>query len=94
MHLASNAPESEGIPGDIRLTRLQKLLVLRVFYLNRVREDLRVFVPDSLGLRVLESGKGFRDLSPLSSLIFIIAPGIDPEDEIIGVATSLGRGCG
>ncbi|OHT09102.1 Dynein heavy chain family protein [Tritrichomonas foetus] len=108
-YLESNVPETEKIPG-LKLTPFQRLLILRVFHLHRVREGLRIFVTDSLGKEFVEPpalnlGKVFKDSSPLAPLIFIITPGIDPQDEIISVATamemdkylksySLGRGRG
>jgi hypothetical protein len=89
-----NEPETEKIPFDVTLTDFQKLSVLRTFHLHRVREGLRIFVSASLGSQFvtpppLNLGKVFKDSSPLSPLIFIITPGIDPLDEILGVAASL-----
>lgn len=90
----STQGELEILPNSKRLTPFQKLLILRVFHLHRVREGLRIFVTDSLGKEFVAPpplilGKVFRESSPLSPLIFIITPGIDPQDEIIGVATSM-----
>jgi hypothetical protein len=89
-----NEPENEKIPFEASLSEFQKLLVLRTFHLHRVREGLRIFVASSLGSNFvtpppLNLGKVFKDSSPLSPLIFIITPGIDPLDEILGVAASM-----
>ena len=109
-YLMSNEAENEEIPYEEPLTDFEKLVILRVWHLHRVREGLRIFVSNSLGPEFvtpppLNLGKVFKDSSPLSPLIFIITAGIDPEDEIVGVATamenekylksySLGRGRG
>ncbi|EAY14826.1 Dynein heavy chain family protein [Trichomonas vaginalis G3] len=90
----STTPETMEIPYDKELSPFEKLLVLRVFHLHRVREGLRIFVSSTLGKNFvtpppLNLGKVFRESSPLSPLIFIITPGIDPQDEIIGVAQSM-----
>ncbi|KAK8888098.1 hypothetical protein M9Y10_039159 [Tritrichomonas musculus] len=90
----SNQPENEIIPKSKKFSAFQKLIILRVFHLHRVREGLRLFVTESLGEEFvtpppLNLTKIFKDSSPLSPLIFIITPGIDPQDEIIGVAQSM-----
>jgi hypothetical protein len=87
-------PESSRIPFDQTLSPFQKLLILRVFHLHRVREGLRIFVSATLGEQFvtpppLNLMKIFQESSPLSPLIFIITPGIDPVDEISGVAASM-----
>jgi hypothetical protein len=89
-----NEPENQKIPYHVALSEFQKLLVLRTFHLHRVREGLRIFVSLSLGQNFvtpppLNLSKVFKDSSPLSPLIFIITPGIDPMDEILGVAASM-----
>ncbi|OHT05113.1 Dynein heavy chain family protein [Tritrichomonas foetus] len=109
-YLMSNEAESDPIPLDEPLTDFQKLIILRVWHLHRVREGLRIFVSSALGPEFvtpppLNLGQVFKDSNPLTPLIFIITAGIDPEDEILGVATamenekylksySLGRGRG
>ena len=92
-YMNSNNPESEKLTG-LKLSNFQKLLILRIFHLHRVREGLRIFVTNSLGKEFVEPPalnltKVFKDSSPLTPLIFIITPGIDPQDEIIGVAQSM-----
>jgi hypothetical protein len=87
-------PEQSAVPFNEELTPFQRLMLLRVFHLHRVREGLRVFVSSTLGTRfvtppALNLTKVFAESSPLSPLIFIITPGIDPVDEITGVAVSM-----
>ena len=93
-YISSNTPETDNIPGKLKLSPFEKLLLLRVCHLHRVREGLRIFISETLGKEFVEPpalnlGKVFKDSSPLSPLIFIITPGIDPQDEIIGVAQSM-----
>ena len=110
-YLDHPSPETVEIPyNPDSLTSFQKLLVLRIFHLQRVREGLHIFITENMGESfvkppTLNLMNVFKDSDPLSPLIFIIMPGIDPQDEIIGVATametekylisySLGRGRG
>ena len=92
------------------LSSFQKFLILRIFHLERVREGLYIFIEQNLGKEfvsppTLNLMKVFKESGPLSPLIFIIMPGIDPQDEILGVTSameldkfvkpySLGRGRG
>ena len=108
-YIDSTEPETSQIPLD-NLTLFQKLLVLRVFHLHRVREGLRIFITEAVGKEFitpppLNLANVFKESSPFNPIIFIITPGIDPIDEITGVATqmniekylkcySLGRGRG
>ena len=99
----SNAGENEEIPPilhdnhPLKLTPFQRLIILRVFHLHRVREGIMKFITESLGKEFvtpppLNLTKVFNDSSPTSPLIFIITPGIDPVDEIIAVAESMELG--
>ncbi|OHT13633.1 Dynein heavy chain family protein [Tritrichomonas foetus] len=108
----SISPEKAEIPfqNQYSLSSFQKLLILRVFHLEKVREGLRLFISNELGEQfisppTLNLVNIFKESDPLSPLIFIIMPGIDPQDEIINVAQiletekylksySLGRGRG
>ena len=92
-YIHSRAPENEVIPVE-NISSFQKLLLLRIFHLERVREGLRMFITENLGEEfvkppTLNLGTVFRESDPLSPLIFIIMPGIDPQDEIISVAASM-----
>ncbi|EAY21612.1 Dynein heavy chain family protein [Trichomonas vaginalis G3] len=109
-YMDSPTPETEKLPFDAELSPFEKLLVLRVFHLQRVREGLHIFIENSMGKEfvtppTLKLQNVFKNSNPLSPLIFIIMPGIDPQDEIINVARtmeadkyfksySLGRGRG
>ncbi|OHT16390.1 Dynein heavy chain family protein [Tritrichomonas foetus] len=109
-YINSSTPETENVPFPSNLTSFQKLLMVRVFHLQRVREALHIFIEENMGSEfvkppTLNLTNVFKDSDPLSPLIFIIMPGIDPQDDIISVATtmeldkyfksySLGRGRG
>ena len=89
----STTPEKEQIPIE-NLTSFEKLLLLRVFHLERVREGLHDFISDNLGDEfvkppTLNLTTIFKESDKLQPLIFIIMPGIDPQDEIISVAASM-----
>jgi hypothetical protein len=93
-YLDSSTPETETIPFQGKLSSFQRFLILRVFHLQRVREGLHIFIEENLGSQfvkppTLNLTNVFKDSDPLSPLIFIIMPGIDPQDEIIGVAASM-----
>ena len=90
----STTPENEDFPLKDKCSLFQRLVVLRIFHLHRVREGIRIYVSESLGKEFmspppLNLAKVFQESSPLAPLIFIITPGIDPQDEIIQVATSM-----
>jgi len=103
-------PEKMVFPLYSTLSSFQKFLVLRVFHLERVREGLFAFIEENMGKSfvtppTLNLLNVFKESSPLSPLVFITMPGIDPQDEILSVAStmelekyiksySLGRGRG
>ena len=94
LYYDNNEPENAEIPLKGNFTPFERLILLRVFHLHRVREGLRIFVTQSLGEEFvkpppLNLAKVFKESSPLTPLIFIITPGIDPQDEIIQVAQSM-----
>ncbi|KAK8860630.1 hypothetical protein M9Y10_012295 [Tritrichomonas musculus] len=93
-YMDSQSPEKEAIPFPGSLTSFQKLLILRIFHLQKVREGLHIFIEENLGSffvkpPTLNLLNVFKDSDPLSPLIFIIMPGIDPQDEVMTVATQL-----
>ena len=93
-YMNSATPETEQIPYPATLTSFQKLLMVRVFHLQRVREALHIFIEENIGSEfvtppTLNLLNVFKDSDPISPLIFIIMPGIDPQDEIISVAQSM-----
>ncbi|EAY14656.1 Dynein heavy chain family protein [Trichomonas vaginalis G3] len=77
-----------------KLSSFQRFLLLRIFHLERVREGLHIFIEENLGKEfvtppTLNLMKVFKESNTTTPLIFIIMPGIDPQDEILGVAASM-----
>ena len=93
-YLESEKPEQMTLPF-LGVTPFQKMLILRIFHVERIREGLSNFIKDNLGEDfikppTLNLSKIFKDSDCLSPLVFIIMPGIDPQDEINQVAQSMG----
>ena len=93
-YVNSQTPEKEIIPFSRSLTSFQKLLILRIFHLQKVREGLHIFIEENLGQFFIKPPtlnllNVFKESDPLSPLIFIIMPGIDPQDEVMTVASQL-----
>ena len=93
-YLESSAPETMKPPFPSEATSFEKLLMIRVFHLQRVREALHIFIEENMGAEfvkppTLNLTNVFKESDPLSPLIFIIMPGIDPQDDIISVASSM-----
>jgi hypothetical protein len=96
-YLASTQAEQDTIPFERSLTAFQRLVILRVFHLHRVREGIRNFVSESLGPEFvtpppLDLHKLFAQSSALSPMVFVITPGIDPVDEVLSVADAMDAG--
>ncbi|OHS98393.1 Dynein heavy chain family protein [Tritrichomonas foetus] len=94
-YIDSEEPEEMQFPYTGNISSFQRLLILRIFHLQRIREGLRKFIRDNLGEDfvkppTLNLHKVFKDSDCLSPLVFIIMPGIDPQDEIMQVASSMG----
>jgi hypothetical protein len=93
-YIDSRTPENEEVPFP-GLNPFQKFIILRICHLERVREGLHRFISDTLGPEfvsppTLNLTNVFSESDPMSPLVFIIMPGIDPQDEIISVATAMG----
>jgi hypothetical protein len=96
--LNSLSPEMEAIPYPVAFTSFQRLLLLRILHLQRVREGLHIFIEENLGKEfvtppTLNLLNVFKESDPTSPFIFIIMPGIDPQDEIISVAGTMELDC-
>lgn len=102
--------EAENVDPPMGTTPWEHLLILRVFHFDRVCSGIRLFISRTLGKEFVDPPplnlkNIFAESSPLTPLIFVITPGIDPQDEIVQVAEhmevaravkfySLGRGRG
>ncbi|EAY07015.1 Dynein heavy chain family protein [Trichomonas vaginalis G3] len=105
-----SSTNAENVDPPMGTTPWEHLLILRVFHFDRVCNGMRVFISKTLGKEFIEPPplnirQIFADSNPLTPLIFVITPGIDPQDEILSVAEhlevsravkfySLGRGRG
>jgi hypothetical protein len=92
----SDTPETTELPcqASIGVSGFQKLLLIRVFRLQRIREAIQRFIDDALGREftlppTLNLSKVFQGSNPLTPIIFTIMPGIDPQDEIYTTAASM-----
>ncbi|KAK8866475.1 hypothetical protein M9Y10_009438 [Tritrichomonas musculus] len=94
-YIDADKPEEALFPYQGDLTNFQRLLVMRIFHIQRIKEGLIQFIEENLGddfikPPTLNLQKVFKDSDCLSPLVFIIMPGIDPQDEIIQIATTMG----
>jgi len=85
----SSEPESEPLPGEweSRLNELQKMVVVRSMRPDRVIYAVTNFVANALGRRyvdppVLDLAETYKDSSPLTPLIFVLSPGVDPTENL------------
>jgi len=90
-------PEEEGcLPGDWeKLSRFQRLLLLRAMRPDRVTTALSMFVAATLGPRYVEQAPfdmraAFDDSSAPTPLFFVLFPGVDPGAEIEKLGASIG----
>lgn len=65
------------------LTKIQNLILIRIFRSDNVLSSVRKFVIDNLGPEFTETpsfnlNQSYHDSSPFKPLIFILSPGVDP----------------
>ncbi|XP_070598423.1 dynein axonemal heavy chain 6 isoform X2 [Erythrolamprus reginae] len=71
------------IPWDNRLTRFQKLIVVKCFVEEKIVSALTEFVMENLGKQFIENppvdlATLYQDMSPATPLVFILSTGSDP----------------
>lgn len=83
------APEAAELPGEweARCSDLQRMVLVRCLRPDRVLFAATAFVATNLGRKyveppVLDLGEVFRDSTPVSPLIFVLSPGVDPTDAL------------
>jgi len=93
----SPAPESEALSDDWdgKLTRFQKLLVLRCLRPDRMTAALQHFVAAELGPEFIEAPQfslqsSYKDSTPTTPLIFILSKGADPAGRLSAFAAEMG----
>jgi dynein heavy chain, axonemal len=93
----SATPEEESLAGDWnkKLSRFQKILVLRCLRLDKVTNAVQQLVMDYLGQKFIEPppfdlGSAFGDSHVKSPLIFVFASGSDPASDLYKFADERG----
>lgn len=83
------APEAAELPGEweARCSDLQRMVLVRCLRPDRVLFAATAFVATNLGRKyveppVLDLGEVFRGSTPVSPLIFVLSPGVDPTDAL------------
>ena len=96
--LVSDSPHSEPLPGewDTKLSKFQRLLLVRLLREEKVSFAVKVYVADTIGDYYTESPPfdlegAYADSTAVSPLIFILSPGADPTDYLLSLAESKGK---
>ncbi len=91
----SEKPEMVPLPGEweAKLSFLQKLCILRALRLDRLLFAVSQFISFNIGQEfsnppAFDLVKIFDKSSSTTPLIFILAPGVDPTDQIVNLAKS------
>ena len=89
----SEKPEELSMPGDweSKLSSLQKLCVLRTMRIDRVSCAVSNFISTHMGSQfsatpAFNLQKIVEKSSPMTPLVFILSPGVDPADQISTLA--------
>jgi len=93
----SAAPEREPLTPswESKLTRFQRLLVLRALRPDKMTPALQEFVSAELGAEFTEApqfslASSYKDSTPLTPLIFILSKGADPAGKLFAFANEMG----
>lgn len=92
-------PEAAELPRDweAKCNELQRLLLTRSLRPDRVIFAATTYVANAIGRQyveppVLDLGQALADSSPLTPLIFVLSPGVDPTDQLRKLAAEKGMG--
>lgn len=90
-------PEAAELPRDwdAKCNELQRLLLVRSLRPDRVIFAATTYVANAIGRQfveppVLDLGQVLADSSPLTPLIFLLSPGVDPTDQLRKLAAERG----
>lgn len=90
-------PEAAELPRDweAKCNELQRLLLVRSLRPDRVIFAATTYVANAIGRQfveppVLDLGQALADSSPLTPLIFVLSPGVDPTDQLRKLAAERG----
>lgn len=90
-------PEAAELPREweAKCNELQRLLLIRSLRPDRVIFAATTYVANAMGRQyveppVLDLGQALADSSPLTPLIFVLSPGVDPTDQLRKLAAEKG----
>lgn len=90
-------PEAAELPRDweAKCNELQRLLLIRSLRPDRVIFAATTYVANAIGRQyveppVLDLAQALADSSPLTPLIFVLSPGVDPTDQLRKLAAEKG----
>lgn len=90
-------PEAAELPRDweAKCNELQRLLLVRSLRPDRVIFSATTYVANAIGRQyveppVLDLGQALADSSPLTPLIFVLSPGVDPTEQLRKLAAGKG----
>ena len=89
----SDFPHTHALPGqwETKLTRFQKILVLRCIRPDKCVPAIQAYVAEEMGERFVESppfnmGECYADSTCVAPLIFVLSPGSDPMSALLKFA--------
>uniref|UniRef100_UPI00398F70DF dynein axonemal heavy chain 11-like isoform X2 n=1 Tax=Pristiophorus japonicus TaxID=55135 RepID=UPI00398F70DF len=92
----SECPENEKFPQEWKKkSSLQKLIMLRALRPDRMTYAVRNFVEEKLGAEYVDGlridfAKSFEESSPVTPMLFILSPGVDPLKDVESLGKKLG----
>lgn len=91
------APETTDLPMGYneRLTKMQQMLVLRCFRVDRVYNATKLYVMNKMGDRfvqppALDYARVFKQSYPTTPVVFVLSPGADPQASVEDLAEKKG----
>ncbi|CAK4669134.1 unnamed protein product [Aphanomyces euteiches] len=94
----SSTPEIESLPGDWegKCNELQRMILLRVLRPDRVTIQASKFVSTNLGPQFVDPPPFdlraiYENSTHKTPLIFVLSPGVDPTNNLMALADSLGK---
>lgn len=95
---ASSTPETDNLPleWESKCDKLRKMILLKVIRPDRVLPAVNLFVADQIGDHFVGSPQFnmdsiYQDSSKNTSVIFILAPGVDPRKSLETLAKQYNR---
>ena len=84
-------PDKVAIPYEKYLTKMQRLIILRIFRPDRILNAIQKFITEQMGSKYTEPpgfslNSSFNDSAPHIPLVFLLSPGVDPLSHIYRLA--------